>query len=340
MDTEEQVELKKAMRDGRPETDEGPYYHESWWESYKGGVKGKLGGLIIGTALGAVVGTAAAAVVATLGGVTLGLGGLAAMVGGFSAAGLIYGAHEFSEVGKVTGAVAAAHEKAEQRMKEFESGKFAEIKQEIGEIKAMVAGQVKPGATVTTAAQPAGNPVNSSEVPAPGEPLINYRTQHCDEHCPPEKRKYVFWKVAAIGLLIGATAGAVLGIGAPEIVNGIIHSLGLASAPLSGTSIFAASVAALGAFGASFGINRDMFRQVFDKTDLWFKGITRTSIRPVPQPEPSVQPEKPVEHKVATAVLLDSPLDYPQSQTFHRDRVLAAAEKSLLSFDHTRATPH
>ncbi len=46
MDTEEHIEIQKAIRDGRPETDEGPYYHESWWESYKGSVKGKLGGSI------------------------------------------------------------------------------------------------------------------------------------------------------------------------------------------------------------------------------------------------------------------------------------------------------
>jgi hypothetical protein len=43
---------------------------------------------------------------------------------------------------------------------------------------------------------------------------------------------------------------------------------------LGGAGIMALSVTAFGALGASFGISRDFFRKVFDKTDLWFKGIT------------------------------------------------------------------
>ncbi len=331
MDTEEQLEIKRAQRDGRPETDEGPFYHDAWWESYKGGVKGKLGGLVIGTALGMAVGALAAAVIGTVGGVALGTGGVAAIIGGFAAGGLLYGSHEFSEVGKVTGAVAAAHEKAEHRMKAFEAGKFAEIKQEIGELKALVAGKPQDAKTVAD---------NRAVIEAAKlESNLENRSTHCDEHCPPEGRKWIFGKVAGIGLLIGAAAGALLGIsGAAEHA---LSALSGGAAPLSEAGIFAASVTTLGLLGASFGVNRDVFRKVFDKTDLWFRGLTRRSPQMAVEPEPIKSagitvPEAP---KVATAVGFSSPIEYPQSQTFHRDRVLAAAEKALLSFDHTRATP-
>lgn len=333
MDTEEHVKIKRLQGSGRPETDEGPYYHESWWESYKGGVKGKLGGLIIGALTGAAVGAVAVIMIGMLGNVALGAGAIAAIVGGFSAGGLLYGAHEFSEVGKVTGAVAAAHEKAELRMKAFEAGKFAEIKQEIGELKALVTGKeqnAKDNADNINAIRLA-NEVENAE----------YRTSHCDEHCPPNK-KWVFGKVAIIGLMVGAAAGAILAFGAGDL---IAHALGAASGPMTEAGIFAASVTSMGLFGASFGINRDVFRQVFDKTDLWFKGITkngreRARDRAVALEALKTQVQQvQVPANVATAVIYENPIDYPQSQTYHRDRVLAAAEKALLSFDHTRATP-
>ncbi len=79
-------------------------------ESYKGGVKGKLGGVVSGVLLGAIVGgVVAAALVLTP---ALGIGGAALLpvVGAFAAAGGIYGAHEFGDVGKVVGAVSAVQE--------------------------------------------------------------------------------------------------------------------------------------------------------------------------------------------------------------------------------------
>ena len=126
MDSEEQYEIRLAQLEGRSETDEGPYYHNSWWEAYKGSVKGKLGGAIIGAGIGAVVGVAAV-VALPLAGVAI--ASTALTVGGFSAAGMLYASHEFSDIGKTVGSDAALGEKLEVRMKSYMGEKFDGLKQ-------------------------------------------------------------------------------------------------------------------------------------------------------------------------------------------------------------------
>ena len=56
MDSEKYNDMVKLLREGRQVTDEGPYYHHSWWESYKGSVKGKLGGALLGSVIGVMAG--------------------------------------------------------------------------------------------------------------------------------------------------------------------------------------------------------------------------------------------------------------------------------------------
>src|SRR5688500_20157160 len=97
MDSEEHLEIQHARRIGHPQTDEGPYYHDTLWETYKGSVKGKLGGAIIGALLGAAVGVAAAIALPFFGGAVLTVGALGMTVAGFSAGGMLYGAHEFAD---------------------------------------------------------------------------------------------------------------------------------------------------------------------------------------------------------------------------------------------------
>jgi hypothetical protein len=322
MDTEEDLKLKAALSQGTPETDEGPYYHDSWWESYKGSVKGKLGGVIIGAIIGAVVGGAAVAIIALLSPISIPVG--AAMVAGFAAAGVMYGEHEFSEIGKITGAVAAAHETSEQRMKTFENGKFSELKNEIGELKAMISGKATAADGTSMQASP--------KRAAPSD----YRTTHCDDHCEVENRKWVYWKVAAMGLLVGAAAGSILAFGA--LATPAIAAMS-AAGTITGVGVYTASVVSMGLFGASFGINRDIFRHVFDKTDLWFKGVfERKNGGHVADVKLHHDAAAKAPSEVTTLVS-DNFVAYPSSDTYHRDRVLAAAEKALLSFDHTRATP-
>jgi len=334
MDSEENEHIQKAAQAGHSQTDEGPYYHRSWWESYKGGVKGKLGGLVIGALIGAAVGLAAAGI-AAVALPHLAIGAAVAIVGGFSAGGMLYGAHEFSDVGKVTGAVAAAQERAEERMKSFEAGKFAELKKEISELKSMIAGEKLPETEL--AQQEAALAAGNAE-------LADYKTRHMDDAHARESRP-VFWNIAAIGLAVGLAAGALLAFGG--VSEHVLHGLGYAGEELSHGGVLAASMGSMGLFGASFGINRDIFRRVFDTTDLLFKGIVGNSPEPSKAAGKGVAPEAAAPsapsagaENVVTAVVYEAYADYPQSDTHHRDRVLAQARQALLSMDPTKAIPH
>ncbi len=329
MDTEEDLEIQKAKLAGHTQTDEGPYYHKSWWESYKGGVKGKLGGVVIGALVGAVIGIVAAGVAALAIPTGLTIGAAAAVAGGFAAGGMIYGAHEFSDVGKVTGAVAAAHEKSEERMKSFENGKFAEIKSEISELKSLITGQPVPEVKAAEGAAAAAK-----------EGTEDYVTKHMDGDTASQESKPIFWKIAGIGLALGLAVGALLTLGG--VSEHLFSNLGFAGEHMSEAGMYAASMTSMGLFGASFGINRDIFRKVFDKTDLLFKGIIPDGNEPSKTVAISQSIEKQSEKTETpiTTVVYEGYADYPQSDTHHRDKVLAQAKQALLSMDHTKAIPH
>jgi hypothetical protein len=352
MDTEKHLELEKKIATGKSPNDEGPYYHHTWWESYKGSVKGKLGGVVIGTLVGEVIGgvvIAAASVV----GATLLTAAAIPTIGAFATAGMLYGAHEFSDIGKVTGAVAATQQQAEARMKSFEDVKFAEIKQEISELKSLVKGE--------TADQAQAKKIRAIVSNFDDQ---DYRKTHYAKLSTPKINSLAFWKVALVGLAVGAVAGALLGATglASELMDHIITRAGGATPVLEllANHPIKASALIFGAMGASFGMNRDVFRRIFDKTDLWFKGIVRGKSHDIVREhqtdagvkisnghhdnkgngyEKASDAAEAEQAAVAKAVMPENTIDYPTSSTFHRDRVLASAEKALRSFDHTRATP-
>jgi len=330
MDTEKHVEIEKKVREGLSLSDEGPYYHHAWWESYKGGVKGKLGGAIIGTLVGAAIGAIVAttliiaAIPAPLALVTLGV---------FTGTGLVKGLTEFSEVGKIVGAGAAQSRMLESRIRTMMDGKVAEIKQEIGGLKSLVSGA----------------PIESKEEiaaikSAADKDETNYRKSHYAKIEPDRINSFAFWKVALIGLAVGAIAGLLLAMGPGGGVAALLFEhMGL---HLGANAVMAASIATMGALGASFGINRDLFRRIFDKTDLLFKGVTnRMSHAKVREHQIEAGEEiltkvNGKESEIATTVFPENNgLDYPKSETHFRDKVLPAAQRALLSFDHTRATP-
>ncbi len=346
MDTEKYLELQKKMDQGMSPNDEGPYYHHAWWESYKGSVKGKFGGLVIGAVIGGVIGgvIAGIATLATAGtAATIGLPLAAAIVGGFASAGALFGVHEFGDIGKVTGAVAAAQEEAEVRIKLYEEGRFNELKQDIAEIKAIIKGDAKGAASA--AQQSAGFNTLSREME--DKP---YRTTHYAQLEPDKKNRVAFWKVSLVGLVAGVAAGALFAYtGAAEHILGKLVAEG---GVLNGLGIGTASMATFGALGASFGLNRDLFRRIFDKTDMWFKGVVSKEAAQAVEAQQKAAGQAIGEElengkngnghgKTAKPTpSYESMIDYPESSTYHRDRVAAAAEKALLSFDHTRATPH
>ncbi|MDE3016388.1 MAG: hypothetical protein KGI29_05650, partial [Pseudomonadota bacterium] len=292
------------------------------------------GGLFIGALIGLVAGITAVLAISLLP-AGAGLTGLsfAAIIGGFTAGGMIYGAHDFDTVGKVTGAVAASQETAEDRMKSFETGKFSEIKQEINELKAILSG--KPGYAA------AGEPDTVKQQ--------HYRTTHYNKNIPPTRNKYVFWNIAAVGLVIGLAVGALLQFGG--LTEILMKELGTTllydSGALPEASQYAFSMIAMGAIGASFGINRDIFRKLFDKTDSLFKGLFKdmfSSAAPGHAPSAVIrkeqQIEKHIEKSPIATVVYERRIEYPASDTYHRDKALASAKKALLNMDHTNSIPH
>ena len=331
MDTEEHIEIQKAKEEGHSHSDEGPYYHHSWWESYKGGVKGKIGGLFIGALIGLIAGGTAVLAISLLP-AAAGLTGLgfAAIIGGFTAGGMIYGAHDFDTIGKVTGAVAASQETAEERMKSFETGKFQEMKREINELKAIISGQPVPTDSLQAEAPPAHD---------------HYRTSHYNKNGD-KPSKLVFWNLATIGLVIGMAAGALLQFGG--LTHVLMNELGRAAVGhgLSAASEYAFSMIAMGAIGASFGVNRDIFRKAFDKTDLLFKGLFKEALSGKGYAQgqslslSEQADEKQQENPKFATVVYERQIEYPASDTYHRDKALASAKKALLGMDHTNSIPH
>jgi len=332
MDTEGNLQIQQKIREGKSPNKKNAYYPHAWWESYKGSVKGKLGGMVIG----AIVGLAVGGIVAG----ALSIAGVAAAATGvtlaaFAAAGMMYGAHEFSDIGKVVGSGAAQSEQLEERLKTIVKAESATIKEKINELEASIDGKHKPN-FARDAAQ------NKEDIAEAIDQETNYRKTHYAKLKSEPINTFAFWKVALIGLAVGAAAGALLAMGPGGGAAAIIFEhIGL---HLGESAIMATSIAAFGAMGASFGLNRDFFRKVFDKTDLWFDGIIHSKYHAQVR-ESQVKAGKEVieeinEHSaVATAVIPDNSLDYPKSETHFRDKVLPAAQRALLSFDHTRATP-
>ena len=317
MDTEKFNEMQEKIATGKPVTDEGPYYHHVQWESYKGWAKGKFGGAVIGTIIGGLIGGAAALILSPV---------LPAAVAGasilaFAGIGLYKGMDEFGTIGTVTGAVAAGLDTAERRNQLYMDGKINEIKAGLGDEKAKEA--------LAHAKEPA------------------YRTTHyVPPQDPSQERGPIFWKVALVGLVVGIAAGILFATGglASGIFNGIVehiapHAAGAAAIPLESGTIMALSAATFGAFGASFGINRDVFRKIFDKTDILYRGkvadaspaqmVTRGKAK-----EPTVTQELP------PVVSYESPLQYPASDTHFRDKAIASAQAAMLNMDHTQMRPN
>jgi len=371
MDSEEQDHIEHLMATGRSANDSGPFYHHTFWESYKGSVKGKLGGLLIGGGIGLLVGGVAALFVwplAASGATAL------AVLGGISAAGMLYGAHEFSEVGRVSGAVAAGLDDAEKRNHEFELSKFSVLNKRLDRIEEMVAGR---GAALNDpnyqplTSKPATNEENykynedTETLEKTRGKLADYRTTHRKDDKLKE-RGYFYGNVALVGALVGIGVGLLLatGVGGPAAMA-ILEHVGLAemtmvngiatlTPAISGAPLFAASAAIFGVIGASFGISRDLFRMVFDKTDTIFKGIVdadKGKKHKTKAPEVAQEIVQPLDLQrplIRTIVYPDMGTDTPKSTTHFRDAnpskldkgFAFAANEALNSLDHTQAVGH
>lgn len=338
MDSEEHHEIKELRSQGKPETTEGPYYHKTWWEGYKGGVKGTLGGIIIGGAIGAVIGLTALGGLA-LAGVAVGEA-ITMVIAASTAFGMYKGAAKFEQVGVTAGAISASQEVSEVRMKEYVREQFRGIRNEIRALKGLL--------THTKA----------DLLPVDNSPVLkqeDFRTTHCDEHCTTGTRGYIYPTVMTIGTLVGAAAGAIFGFS--DLGHDLVkHILSESAATAAAASIPLAMTATGAAIGASFGISRDLFRAVFDVTDRWFMGVmtispsekqpahTQTRTYNVTLPTPPAPEQTSSQWSAPTQRVLMSPspdvtlTESPiLSSTYTRDKLAAAARQALLGMDHTTA---
>lgn len=337
MDSHGQEILDHAKRHNLPQTDEGPYYHDAWWEAYKGGVKGLMGGLLIGATVGAGIGLVVAGALAAFGVAGLGLAAAPAIIGAFSAGGMLVGAHEFITVGIVAGSDAASQEMAELRGKSELRRAVGEIKAELAEIRTLVKGGSEQDAR-------AQKTLAQAEIP---DETQDKRTRHYDDdHRLPRGGKLFFWNVGTIGALLGAAAGALLIAGGAPAV--IMEFIGANAAEALGGASFGSQIAgaaiAGGAMGASFGINRDLFRAVFDVTDHWFRGSwmpPKTSAEPAPNLSRGPSQMRMMSAQAEPMFLVQAP-QTDKSPTFYRDkiRLAEAAQKALSELDHHSATRH
>jgi hypothetical protein len=348
MDSQELEEIAFHQQNGRPETTKGPYYHQTWWESYKGAVKGILGGIVVGGLVGAGVGGAVIGAL-TLAGINIG-GAAGVVLASTTLFGMYEGKEKFEKVGIASGASAAAAEVSEVRMKEYVRGKFTDLTNEIREMKAAIAGKISPDAMHTNPQAPDTKAIFDES---------DFRSTHFETHTS-EKIPLVFWNVATIGALVGAAVAAVaIFAGAGDTTLGHIISDALS---VSGAAADTALVATGATLGASFGVNRDIFRKIFDVTDCWFMGISdgKCSVTEIAQakgkPAPNLAPQAPKNHAperanalqnmttstdgVPTTTISGSSIAQQQTTLF-RDKILAEqARNALLSMDHTTAVRH
>ncbi|NBX03268.1 MAG: hypothetical protein EBR02_04250 [Alphaproteobacteria bacterium] len=315
MDSEEEQKLEKASFQQQMAAETDNRLH-AFWETYKGGVKGKLGGFVLGAIVGAVLGIPAALILAG----SLPALGFTGIVAAFSGAGMLYAAHDFDQVGKISGGIAAGLQTTEGRLKKFMGKELAEIKDEIKDIKKQVGVPEK-----TTA--------SSSETPEEKEV---YRTKHLlDRH----KNQPFYPKLAIIGLAVGAAVGALLA--GSDLGIDLLKHIGIETAKNTALA-YTASISVMATFGASFGINRDYFRAVFDKTDKWFKGVSYAEKDTTQEPrlEQQLAPVvKSSAHDISTAVLYSNNVP-ERSGTYHRDHLSASRAKILLGFDPGATRPH
>lgn len=330
MDSEELAEIAFHQKNGRPETTKGPYYHKAWWESYKGAVKGIIGGIMVGGLIGAVVGGAVVGALALSAGASVATGYAGIILAATTLFGMYEGKEKFEKVGVATGAVAAASEVSEVRMKQYVREKFTGLTNEIRELKAVLAGKQPIDSIQTDPAKPDNAAIFDES---------DFRTTHCDEHCAPQSKKIMYWNVAAIGALVGAAVTAIIaftGGGVEGILGEVIKEHAISTAAANTALITTGT-----ALGASFGINRDIFRKVFDVTDCWFAGVTKGNCSSVEIAQakgveiPHLAPHKPMPaaYPIKTIVSDSTPSTIITESTI-------AARNALLSMDHTTAVRH
>lgn len=237
---------------------ESPYLNRITWASYKALSRGQLGGLVLGGLIGLGVGIAAAALSAValpalpaLGVSALGGTGIAAVVGGFTAVGAKYYYDVFKEVGAASGAVAAGMEIAEERSQVM---------------------NIKLDTILNVLAKDGKISPQEIKIIEDDVEAVYQKGTHNFEKKFIDKPTY-FWQIGAVGALAGMALLAAIG-GAGYLVSALVgHApdLGVFFAAQN-IPILGAAVAGSALAGASYGINRNLYRHVLNVTNALFEG--------------------------------------------------------------------
>lgn len=278
-----------AQYDGHLPTDS--YYYSASWGAYKGYVKGMLGGLFLGSGIGGAIGLVAAGVGLALSvplfGLTAPVFILSSLAVG-SAYGAIKGAEEFGRIMSVGGGAVALDEQDKRNDKVIE----AKLRKSTRALASALGVEDKLSEKYPEFFEPVEPIVNPNAKPGDGP--------HMAAATAPTT-KIFHWKTALIGLAIGAGVGALIATGAglllPGVAFGAIVEGAIAVHGLGHIAAFSATITGL--FGVTFGIDRGIFRKVFDFTDHLFSGELFGGKR-----ESLLVPQ----HGVANPVTIDKPV--------------------------------
>lgn len=274
---------------------ESPYLNRITWASYKGLSRGQLGGLVLGGMIGLGVGLAAAAgaaaVLPLLGMEAVGMGAMGAVVAGFTAIGAKYYYDIFKQVGATSGAIAAGMEINEERSQVM---------------------NIKLDTILNVLAK--DGKITSEEIKIIEDDIESvYRQGNTNFEKKFNDKPAYFWQVGAVGALAGVAVIAALG-GAAYLHQLIEYGAEAASQMLSHVDPGLGAVALGGGAlaGASYGINRNYYRSVFNVTNALFEGNLaeiekqRAHQRGL-EPEPELPDFTPVSKQATSAVAVDQP---------------------------------
>ncbi len=235
---------------------ESPYLNRITWASYKGLSRGQLGGLVLGGLIGLGIGA-----VAAVGGAVLlpmfempalGATAMSAIVAGFGAIGAKYYYDIFKQVGATSGAVAAGMEINEERSQVM---------------------NIKLDTILNVLAKDGKISPDEIKIIEDDVESIYRQGTHDFEKKFSDKPAY-FWSVGTVGALAGVAIVAALG-GASYLHY--LMEYGAQHGPEMFAEHFNGSMAAValggGALaGASYGINRNYYRNVLNVTNALFEG--------------------------------------------------------------------
>jgi len=247
---------------------ESPYYNRIFWASYKGQSRGLWGGLLLGAGLGAIGGLAIGIGVALIPGVAA--AGVAAStvvtaIAGMGAlAGMMYSKEVFTLSGAVAGAVAAGMEIAEERERERgisqsveQTAKQPVMTEDISTVVDAVAEKFDSGKLAT------------GEKPYKGNETFSWLGR---KHHGEGERPLFFAGVGLAGAAIGAAAGIIIALVGGEGMSLLQHMGVGTDLGLNATAVGGVLTAGTTLIGASYGINRHNYRDVFDVTNKLYDG--------------------------------------------------------------------